>query len=247
MTEGKRRYLTTSWDDGDPLDLRLAEKLATLGVRGTFYLCRDYGGRPRLTDAQILELSTLPGVEIGAHSLNHPDLRRLSGDALRQEVAGSRAWLEDLVGRPVVGFCYPNGLHNARAVRAVTDAGFIFGRTTKSSTTHIPRNMLRAGTTLQLYPHTRHVQLRHALKERDVRGARQVMTVRHWPQEPAALAAEFLESTRVASFPQLFHLWGHSWELQSHNLWGELENVIRVLTESPVTMLTNGEIPAIGQ
>src|SRR4051812_36730612 len=67
--------VTTSWDDGDPGDLRLAEELAEFGLHGTFYLCREFNGRPRLSDAQIRELAAIPGVEVGSHTLTHPDLR----------------------------------------------------------------------------------------------------------------------------------------------------------------------------
>ena len=30
--------ITTSWDDGHPLDLRVAELLAKYGLQGTFYV-----------------------------------------------------------------------------------------------------------------------------------------------------------------------------------------------------------------
>jgi len=34
-------YVTTSWDDGHELDLRLASELAAHGMAGTFYVAPD--------------------------------------------------------------------------------------------------------------------------------------------------------------------------------------------------------------
>ena len=101
--------VTTSWDDGCPGDLRIAERLATLGLKGTFYIPRQSPGGPRMTEAQIRELAGYPGVEIGSHTLTHPDLDRLDADRFRVEVEGGKQWLEDLIGEPVSSFCYPRG------------------------------------------------------------------------------------------------------------------------------------------
>jgi len=236
-------YLTTSWDDGDPEDLRLAERLALNEISGTFYLCRDYNGRPRLTDAEIVELASFPGTEIGAHSLTHPDLRKSRPGELNAEVTGSKAWLQDLLGQTVSSFCYPNGLHNKRAVDAVQGAGYTFARTTKSSTTGFPPKVLRAGTSLQLYSHPRHVQIRHALKEVDVAGLRGIAAMRTWPRQPALLSAEFAKRAATASSPQLLHLWGHSWEFGRHGLWTQLDQAIQGLRGWEWEPIMNRQIP----
>ncbi len=64
------------------------------------------------------------GVEIGSHSLTHPDLRSLSDDVLAQECRTSRMRLEDGVGRKVGLFAYPHGLYDARVKAAVRAAGY---------------------------------------------------------------------------------------------------------------------------
>ena len=46
--------LTTSWDDGHPLDLRLADRLAARGFTGTFYVPRhNREGRPVLSAREV--------------------------------------------------------------------------------------------------------------------------------------------------------------------------------------------------
>ncbi len=64
------------------------------------------------------------GVEIGSHSMTHPDLRTVSSEALAQECRASRALLEDGIGRPIRLFAYPHGAHDARVKAAVREAGY---------------------------------------------------------------------------------------------------------------------------
>src|SRR5271167_749746 len=65
------RIVTTSWDDGDRADLRLAEMLRSRAIRGTFYVPNTpYAGRPALSHADLRALSA-EGFEIGAHSVSH--------------------------------------------------------------------------------------------------------------------------------------------------------------------------------
>ena len=49
------------------------------------------------------------GMEIGAHTVRHPILARVSLDRVRQEIKDSRSQLEQIIGAPVVLFAYPNG------------------------------------------------------------------------------------------------------------------------------------------
>jgi peptidoglycan/xylan/chitin deacetylase (PgdA/CDA1 family) len=81
-----------------------------------------------LDDAEISgrDLAALAarGHTIGCHSHTHPDLTTLSPGELEREVLGSKQILEDLVGRPVTAFCYPDGLSNTRVADAVRGAGF---------------------------------------------------------------------------------------------------------------------------
>ncbi len=49
------------------------------------------------------------GMDIGAHTVNHPILRRTTSREAEEEIASSRATLEGITGRPVPLFAYPNG------------------------------------------------------------------------------------------------------------------------------------------
>ncbi len=62
-----------------------------------------------LTAAEVVELAAGGLVEIGAHTLSHSALAALDREQQRAEIAGSKAVLEGLLGRPVTLFSYPFG------------------------------------------------------------------------------------------------------------------------------------------
>ncbi|MEX2574293.1 MAG: polysaccharide deacetylase family protein [Balneolaceae bacterium] len=80
---------------------------------------------PLMTDWQILE-ARKNGFEIGAHSMNHPDLSDFGLRKIREEIVRSRQTLEYLLGEPVHSFAYPHGLLDTRIESIVAEAGFRF-------------------------------------------------------------------------------------------------------------------------
>lgn len=69
------------------------------------------------------------GMQIGAHTVNHPILARLEAAAARDEIARGKAQLESILGEPVRLFAYPNGRprqdYGARDVQLVRELGFL--------------------------------------------------------------------------------------------------------------------------
>src|SRR4051794_21779274 len=51
---GKPVFITTSWDDGHPLDIRIAELLAKYDLPGTFYIPRA-SQRPTMEESAVGE------------------------------------------------------------------------------------------------------------------------------------------------------------------------------------------------
>lgn len=98
--------VTTSWDDGSKLDLKLAELLEKYGVKGTFYIPKAHLDDPLGRD----DLRVLDKVhEVGAHTLNHVDLTKASLLQAKEEIGGIKAYLEDILGHTIYMFCYPYG------------------------------------------------------------------------------------------------------------------------------------------
>jgi peptidoglycan/xylan/chitin deacetylase (PgdA/CDA1 family) len=79
-------------------------------------------GRVRLTWDQLGRLHE-SGMEIGAHTVTHPDLTRLDEAGIAAELEGSRAAIAERVGAPAASFAYPFGCHND-LTRALARATF---------------------------------------------------------------------------------------------------------------------------
>jgi len=95
--------------------------LLDLGVTATFYVIagliadkamkptrRIYDGLKMMTKEQIVEMSNA-GMEIGSHTWSHCEFKHADRETLRHELETSKKYLEDLLGREVTSFCYPNG------------------------------------------------------------------------------------------------------------------------------------------
>jgi peptidoglycan/xylan/chitin deacetylase (PgdA/CDA1 family) len=123
-----------TFDDGWRDGLTVAAPLlARLGVHATFYVCPELFGNhdPRMGEAGRMLLGPDEaralhdaGMELGAHSLNHPDLTEIGDDELRRQLAGSKEQVEAITGEPCRTFAYPFGCHDGRVRRAAAAAGY---------------------------------------------------------------------------------------------------------------------------
>ncbi len=88
------------------------------------------GTDPMLTWDQVVEMSR-DGVEIGAHTVNHPLLSYEDDATVERELLESKRTLEDKIGKPVRVFAYPNGDWDDRVRRRVQSAGYSCAFTTR--------------------------------------------------------------------------------------------------------------------
>jgi peptidoglycan/xylan/chitin deacetylase (PgdA/CDA1 family) len=80
-----------------------------------------------LAPAEIIELARGGLVEVGCHTVTHPQLAALNADAQREEISRSKAQLEETLGRAVTSFAYPYGGerdYTGETVTLVQEAGF---------------------------------------------------------------------------------------------------------------------------
>lgn len=91
------------------------------------------------------------GFSVGAHTVSHPILSRLSPERARAEIEGSRAMIKAGCGVVAQAFAYPNGRaddYTGAVVQMVRNAGFSCALTTRFgvNTSTTPRFELRRGT-----------------------------------------------------------------------------------------------------
>ncbi|MDQ0285139.1 peptidoglycan/xylan/chitin deacetylase (PgdA/CDA1 family) [Desulfofundulus luciae] len=101
----------------------------TVGKTNTF----DAGRQPLNKMAGWRELKEMAsyGITIGAHTLDHPRLTRLSLEEVRRQIKESKALLEAELGRPVEVFSYPYGEYNREVARVVRESGYRAAVTTR--------------------------------------------------------------------------------------------------------------------
>jgi len=101
------------------------------GVPATVFVVSGWLGRPypwgpwtRLMTAEEVIDVHRAGVEIGAHTVTHPDLGTLSREGAFSELARSRVDLSEILGAPVDVAAYPFGAVGTATLAACADAGF---------------------------------------------------------------------------------------------------------------------------
>lgn len=205
---GKRKALTLSYDDGVTQDRRLIDILDKYGLKCTFNLNAGNLGKPgKVTEAgvEVDHIKIAPeevaelykNHEVAGHGLTHPSLAGIGTPEAMREIIEDRRLLEQYSGRLVRAFAYPFGTHNEAVRQMLALAGYESARTVVS--THdfrIPENFLAWEATCH-----------------------------HADPELMTLARTFCEDTspRMRFRPQLFYLWGHSYEFDARGDWDVIE------------------------
>jgi len=234
-------FITTSWDDGHPLDLRVAELLSKHGLRGTFYIPM-IAENETMPAAEIRQLSLT--FEIGAHTLHHAILTEVNEHKAWQEIAGSKSWLESNTGLPCLMFCPPKGKYTNRHLDIARKAGYLGVRNVELLSLDFPRKnagIMLLPTTIQAYPHGSLAFAKNAVKRLALKNLLRLTTHGRSTDWPALARSLLHESLRYGG---VFHLWGHSWELQETKQWHRLDEALRFMSEfaSQAPSLTNGQI-----
>ncbi|HMK63222.1 MAG TPA: polysaccharide deacetylase family protein [Acidimicrobiales bacterium] len=231
----KTVLVTTSWDDGHELDVRLADLLDRYGLAATFYVAPRYhkiqGFRP-LSPTSLVTIAER--FEIGGHTLTHPHLPRLRPARAMDEILGGKHAVEDVIGREITSFCYPYGAYRPEHLPMVAEAGFTAARTSRRGSCAVRVHPLEMPTTV------------HAARYRRdtwslLRGGPSIRRGwerwRNWDVHARILLDE------AAGRGGMFHLWGHSWEIEAHDDWGRLERFLAHLSaRENVQFVTNAEL-----
>ena len=209
MFQGKMKAVTFSYDDGVTQDKRFIDMLNKYNLKGTFNLNSELLGKKgeliregvRVDHTKILPdevASVYCGHEVAAHTLTHPMLTKCSDEEIVRQVEIDRKKLSDLVGYEVVGMAYPGGgvnynEHVASVIKERT--GVKYARTTVSTYNFQPQTAL----------YTFHPSVYHVME-----------------MEQLFRLGEAFVSMK-ADVPQVFYIWGHSYEFDIHNTWDKIE------------------------
>lgn len=70
-------------------------------------------------------------IEVGSHTLSHPDLTVLTEEKEKIEIRQSKTKIEAITGKTIVSFCYPSGKYKPETIDMLKAAGYKYAVTTK--------------------------------------------------------------------------------------------------------------------
>ncbi len=204
------KAVTFSYDDGVEQDIRLIEILNKCGLKCTFNLNSglDYEhGTWRYDDkfdVHRLNLDEIKNIykghEIAVHGKKHLCLTDLDPDKLHTELSDDAAELYRIFGEKPVGMAYAYGAYNDYVAEKLRSLGIMYGRTVNSSYNFDVQNDL-----MRFQP-----------------------TCHHDDDRLFDLAEKFLESD--PDVPQIFYIWGHSYEFEGKNNWDRFERFCSLIS-----------------
>lgn len=222
----KLKALTLSYDDGTRQDKRLIGIMKKNGLKGTFNLnaglfFEQYNGETsgRMTKREALDLYLPSDMEVAVHGYRHLSLNRVGTPLAMDDILSDRRELEQTFGRIVTGMAYANGAYSDETVDLLQKAGIHYARTVISTGKFdLPTDWLRLPTTCH-----------------------------HNDSKLMDLAKEFVEKEPYWYYwgrtPELFYLWGHSYEFDHDENWDVIEHFAEYVgNRKDIWYATNGEI-----
>jgi peptidoglycan/xylan/chitin deacetylase (PgdA/CDA1 family) len=132
------KYIVITFDDGyKSFTGEAIPILKKYGMKATVFLvgnCIGHTNRwdeakgdvsERLMTREEILSAHHQGMEIGAHTMTHPDLRFCPDDMAKEEISRSKSDIESELNIPIQWFSYPFGKNGERERRLVKEAGFL--------------------------------------------------------------------------------------------------------------------------
>lgn len=205
-----------SFDDGCRLDMRVADLLDKYGIEDAiFYIPskwklvnQEHGDEP-LAYYEFAALAKR--FKIGSHTMTHPMLTRIPDDQIYDEVVQSKKDMEYMLKADVEDFCYPRGYANDE-IRDLVRKHYKRARNTLVGNLDPPEDPVWETPTV-------HVA---GVRRREYEGSA-------WWN----VANRYLNIARKRSLQGddvIYHLWGHSWEIDRYDHWTEFENLLQKIS-----------------
>ncbi len=229
--QNKLKAVTFSYDDGVVQDIRLIELLNKYNLKATFNLNSEKLGNmgtylrngQRLCSYKVSrkDAATIySGHEIAGHTLTHPTLVNVADDKeIIRQVEQDRLNLSEIAGYEVLGFAYPGGgINNDDRVAEIikNNTGVKYARTTTNTDSFDRQENL-----FRFNPNVYHTMQFDRLME---------------------MGKQFIEMK--ADKPQIFYIWGHSYELDFlPDHWTRLEEFFKLISnKDDIFYGTNKEV-----
>jgi peptidoglycan/xylan/chitin deacetylase (PgdA/CDA1 family) len=224
----KYKALTLSYDDGTRPDKRLISIMKKNGIKGTFnlnsgMLSERYEGveTGRMSVSEMLSAYDPEYTEVAVHGHKHLSLPHYDIALAANDVAKDRSELERIFKRVVKGMAYAFGTYNDEVVSMLRSLGISYARTVNASESFLlPDDWLRLRPTCH---HSHKLLMEYARRFVELKFDD---SVPFWRRKP-----------------QLFYVWGHSYEFEVGNNWNVIEEFCEYIGgKDDIWYATNGEI-----
>lgn len=206
-----------SFDDGCKLDLRVADLLEKYGFQPeevVFFIPSEWENVNHLHGDEPMTYDEVCGLakrfKIGSHTVSHPMLTRIPHSQVDFEIKISKLELEEMFGTKIEDFCYPRGYAND-VIRDEARKHYKRARNTLVGNLSPPEDPIWESTTV-------HVSGKRRKEYEDTT----------WVAEGRRLLKEAIRRD-VYDEDVVFHLWGHSWEIERHDDWADFERFLELI------------------
>lgn len=205
-----KKALTFSYDDGVEQDRKLIEIFNKYGMKCTFNLNSGIQKHDTpwyfkdVVPVYRMDPVGLPelyrGHEVALHGLKHIRLKEATRKEAEVEVFEDKKNLDAMFGKDIRGMAYAYGSYNEETLDVLRQAGIRYARTSK-----ITRSFDLWEGDMLCYTGTCH----------------------HDDEDLFTMGEKFLELE--PNRPQLFYVWGHSYEFDYGNGWERIENFCKLM------------------
>ncbi len=214
-----------TWDDGALEDLKLFELHRKYNIPGMFFVPNyNKEGREVLFPEMIKEnCSEL--ISFGGHTVTHSYLPTIPKEKLDSELRDNRDSLAGLTGELIEHFCLPGGKYDEELLKTA----FKYFKTVRTADTmNFKHKGVLCKPAFHFYPRGKKSLLVNAIRNKNIKGFWDVVT--NIDKSYFELFYKLLEKNKHSD--SVFVIWGHSWEIEELNLWTELENLMKHLSEN---------------
>ena len=123
--QGTMSKIMLSFDDGHKSDISIAlPMLKKKGFKATFFIVPSFVGKQGFLDWDDIRALSSEGMEIGSHSMTHPNFRSLNYSDAREELYESKKIIESKTNTTINSFAFPFGYAPQRFTALAQDLGY---------------------------------------------------------------------------------------------------------------------------
>ena len=149
-----------SFDDGHKSDIEIVlPMLQKKGFNATFFIVPKFIGKKKFLNWDDIRTLHSAGMEIGSHSMTHPDFRTLTHSQAEEELNKSKQIIQSKINSPVISFAFPFGFSPRQFIPLAKKIGYKnimgshHGIISGSSNSILPRNSIHGRMSDQQIKH----------------------------------------------------------------------------------------------